>query len=1061
MKKKAFQHVEYLVYTTVLCFLFNFSVRADIKSDSTKIQQLIQESIDLVNQAQFTEASKKLDSSKLMSEAAGLWELYYSAEVSVIEILWNTAQFEEARVSSLNALEGLRNKLGPSPFWEAELYHQLATTYLLQAEYDSTIKYFNEAIELRLNIGDRALSGLSASYSNLGATYGQLGDVNKQLDYFIKALEIDRKFYGEEHLYVAYDLSNIGAGFQRLELNHKGLTYFVQALEILKKIGNTGGIYSNVLYNIGTVYQYDRQLETALEYLSFALKNNIKLYGEEHYTNANICAKIADNFYQQQLIDSSIWYYDKALSCRKQLELADRVQAISIYQFIYEPFVEIGRTDEAIKLINDAISLSKEISDENNYLAFSYNNLGLAYEKIGAYDEAKANFQKALNIYTSLYGTLSPASRASYRNLAAVHLKINQYDSALLMSQNSLKANTENWNPGDLYTNPAYDSTIDKLNYMLALQIKSEALFKKYKLENKGDDVEAALDTYKLLDQSLKRIRKSFFEIKDKRMFQEVTDEMYDAAFHAHFELYQRTGDKKHLSKCFYYSQSGKVGSLQDVLNRLEAAKWSSLPSALVEEEEALKADYSYYKTQLNLEKEKPSADQNSDKINLFEKKIFESKYALDSISLVLENEYPSYYSIKYDTDPIIIGELQKSLSSDQIVLEYTVTDSVLYVMRITQNDLNIHRLENYHQIKESINQFRFLMSAENPAIVNEDRDKAYEAIASELYTKLIEDGLGAVQNNAISELVIVPNAELGFLPFELLLTEEVGVKEANYESYPYLFHKYAVSYSYSSSFLLNQVTDVSTNEFVGFAPVYESLINNDEIDIPTRFRSQLRPLKWNTQELTSLNSLMNGNAFVDSLATERNFKDAARQASILHLSMHALIDDNNPMNSKLIFFQDEDSIEDGFLHTFEIFNLNINAQMAVLSACQTGVGEFVDGDGVMSLAQGFAYAGVPSIVMSHWNVDDASTNQLMQQFYNGLSEQLPKSEALRQAKIDYLNEANPNKKHPFFWGAFVSIGDNSPIIEKEKYSWFYYIIVPILLITIIYGVIRFRQKVT
>jgi len=270
--------------------------------------------------------------------------------------------------------------------------------------------------------------------------------------------------------------------------------------------------------------------------------------------------------------------------------------------------------------------------------------------------------------------------------------------------------------------------------------------------------------------------------------------------------------------------------------------------------------------------------------------------------------------------------------------------------------------------------------------------------------------------------------------------------------TYPYLLKDYDIGYAYSATLYFRenqqQQRDSKNDGYISFAPSYEGS-TEESITLRSslgRFRDAFVPLSWNQEEASYLGKYLKGNSLIGEVATERAFKEQASNAKILHLAMHAFVDDEEPMNSKLAFYQDQDSIEDGFLHTFELFNMDLNADLAVLSACETGYGKLVKGEGIMSLARGFSYAGIPSVVMSHWQVDDQSTNQLMRYFYQYLSEGNNKSRSLKQAKLKYIKEALPGKKHPFFWGAFVVIGDDSPIASKE-WSWYWILGVIIIIV--------------
>jgi CHAT domain-containing protein/Tfp pilus assembly protein PilF len=196
------------------------------------------------------------------------------------------------------------------------------------------------------------------------------------------------------------------------------------------------------------------------------------------------------------------------------------------------------------------------------------------------------------------------------------------------------------------------------------------------------------------------------------------------------------------------------------------------------------------------------------------------------------------------------------------------------------------------------------------------------------------------------------------------------------------------------------------------------------------------------------------GKSYCHRYATEEAFKNRAPEAGIIHLATHAIVDDRNPLYSKLVFANDESSREDGFLNTYELYNIRLNADLVVLSACNTGYGKLVRGEGIMSLARGFMYAGCPSIVMSLWPVDDLSTKRLMDHFYQGLASGLRKDEALRRAKIEYINEADNVKSNPFYWAGFVSIGspDSVNLPSKINYTlWIIAFVVLVIATTLVY----------
>ena len=189
-------------------------------------------------------------------------------------------------------------------------------------------------------------------------------------------------------------------------------------------------------------------------------------------------------------------------------------------------------------------------------------------------------------------------------------------------------------------------------------------------------------------------------------------------------------------------------------------------------------------------------------------------------------------------------------------------------------------------------------------------------------------------------------------------------------------------------------------------------------------------------EEAGFIAELFNGTTFLNEAATETAFKINAKKFSTLHLSMHAIMDEADPMNSRLLFYNDTTTLDDGLLYAHELYNMKLNADMVVLSACNTGQGQLAKGEGVMGISRAFAYAGTPSTIMSLWKVPDESTSKIMVAFYKHLKDGASKSEALRKAKLDYLDSViAPEQTHPYYWAGFILMGNDDPVSLKNTWS--------------------------
>ena len=199
------------------------------------------------------------------------------------------------------------------------------------------------------------------------------------------------------------------------------------------------------------------------------------------------------------------------------------------------------------------------------------------------------------------------------------------------------------------------------------------------------------------------------------------------------------------------------------------------------------------------------------------------------------------------------------------------------------------------------------------------------------------------------------------------------------------------------------------------------------------------------------INDKFGGKVLIGKDATINSTKREISNAKIIHLATHACLDDDNPEFNKIY-------LADDYLSNNDLYNLKLNSELAVLSACETGSGKLAKGEGVMSLARGFIHAGCPSIIMSLWSIDDCATSKIMINFYDELYKGIPKTEALKNAKIKYIKEAKKANQHPYYWAAFVQIGNYDPIEFSSFKSYIPYFL-GILLLIILFFIGRKKLK--
>ena len=283
-------------------------------------------------------------------------------------------------------------------------------------------------------------------------------------------------------------------------------------------------------------------------------------------------------------------------------------------------------------------------------------------------------------------------------------------------------------------------------------------------------------------------------------------------------------------------------------------------------------------------------------------------------------------------------------------------------------------------------------------------------------------------------DLIIIPDGVLNYIPFELIpttpLSQSLARGQKDYSMYkevPYLIRKGAITYNYSATlFLEAKEHDFSSvpEGFMGFAPDFSEVKSFELTHKHQKGKYSdllLSPLENAALEVKMIGELTRGSTHIGFDAKESTFKNEASKYGVLHFATHGILNHKYPLYSSLVLLGDDQ--EDGLLHTYELYNMQINAELVALSACNTGVGTIQKGEGAMSVARGFAYAGCPNIAMTLWPVSDQATEILMENFYLNLMNGMPKAKALQKAKLNFLDSGSGLICVPFFWSGLIMVG--------------------------------------
>ncbi len=425
--------------------------------------------------------------------------------------------------------------------------------------------------------------------------------------------------------------------------------------------------------------------------------------------------------------------------------------------------------------------------------------------------------------------------------------------------------------------------------------------------------------------------------------------------------------------------------------------------------------------------------------------RLFDVNRTYDSLLQVLERDYPDYYDLKYTTSVISVAEVQQELGDDQALLEYLIGDTSLFVFVVKPDTYLVKKIPRDSLLDEQVLAFTEALQGCPDALAGDCDPIAQRDLRRELGHGLYQQLIAPVEDLLPERLVIVPDGELGYLPFEALLSQPTTTNQ--YDTWPFWLQEKIISYAFSATLWREmkqrEHREAPSKSLLAIAPPFEGTTRQ----FATRgaYRSgYFGPIESTREEVAAIQQLLGGDAFLDTAATLANFRKLAWDYRILHFATHGKVMED-PRYSLLAFHGPQDSVflSDTMLrgiaglYLADLYNLQLNADLVVLSACETGIGRLYRGEGIASLARGFTYAGAKSLVPSLWAVNDGSTAQLMEAFYEYLAAGLPKDEALRQAKQDLLKRglADPN-----LWAGFVLMGDTAPI-RQRSWGWVWWVL--------------------
>lgn len=944
----------------------------------------------------------------------------------------NTAHYDlslKYLEKSYNMRKELFDELHPEMIYS---YSNLAILYSHTAQHDLAIKFYKKELAgIIKNYGDEDYR-IVGTYGNLGSIHKELSMPNKALEYLRKSLKISIKNFGEDHINTGIGYINIGGILKSLLRLDEALEYYDKALKICIK--NKSLLGQAVVYqDIAVILSHEREHNKALEYYKKSLKIRLEFFGKNHPRTAEIYENIGIHFLENRNNDKALEYFKKALRIYTDIFGKDHGALSSVFNSIGSLYLEKKDYNQALLYIEKSLEIHKKQTANNLYtLSETYQKFAEIYAEQKSYDKALSYLDKGSETLMESY-TEHPLISVLYNKIAEIHSLEKNYSKAISYYDKALNINQKKDAKGKFNSNQFFDSN----SLFNSLSGKSKALELKYLQDNDIKNLDKSIALYKKIDTVITETRNSYQNYLDRVSFAKKAKEAYKNAIKTHLLLYKNTKNSIELENIFYYMEKSKANTLKELLHESYAKDFAGLPSDILKNEKKIKTNKAYYKSKINEEILKNNVD--SSKIEQYENRLFKLARSEDSLIKVLEKKYPKYHLLKNKNEIISVEKVQSLLNKNQTLVEYLFLDEITYIFSISKNDIQVKELS----IPKLEEQIKYLQKS-----ITEKDLKSFKTNAHELYNALILPIENHLEGN---ELFIIPDGPLWHVNFDLFLTKNDQVNDPRALSY--LLKDYAISYTNSASLLFNPFRRDfkldNQKECLAFSYSNSPEITNTPSISLSTLRNTEEDLPGTRKEIKAISDIIDGQYYYGAEAIERNFKNQAGQYSILHLALHGEVDNQHPENSKLFFTKNKDTTEDNLLYSHELFALNIPAELAVLSACNTGTGKIAKGEGIMSLGNAFQYAGAKSLLLSNWEVSDQATPDLMKYFYTYLKKGDNKAKALQKAKLQYLKNANLNRTHPFYWGSFYIIGDSSPIVFTTKYSLVWIILISVALLII------------
>ncbi len=928
----------------------------------------------------------------------------------------------------------------------AETYRRIGWIYTKKGDYEKAKLNYNMALSIYSNKSLNRIDSikLEGIYNDLSSFYGYKNEYKNALIYCHQSLNLKKELYGKNNL-------DVSESYATLSILHFMSEEYEEAEDKIKKSmsiyvaikGEEGRVVANLLSVRASIYRMTHDYEKSEETYLYLINMVKRLLGENHnelIAHYNNYAVLKLDMKQH---NEALSLFNKATELTK-LNFNDKHPfLVEIYQETSKAYMGLDDYKTAQKYLNKSREIASLPKDKDE---LQLGNISFITAKIKQYENqyqpALADLEHARKLYSEVFSPKNHRFTQCFLEETKIHLKQRNYDDGLVTINEAINSMLESGAEITSTEIPDVTKRISPFYLKDGLELKGDYYLQLYGETQTENHLKLALDNYDKAIEILNKNRTSRRSESSKLKLSEDANIILKKALPIAFQLHKITGEENYKNKVFEYSEYNKALVLLSALSKLKAEQITDMPDSLATLEKQLRKEKGHLKKDIHYEFAQ-GENTNFNTIDSLRNEVYRVSGEYDRLMNAIEKNYPKYYDLKYNVNIVSAADVQKDIDENQVLLEYFIGNKDLFIIRIDKTEFEI--------MSVGIDASFATLTKEMTRHIQKQDFKGYTDVAQKLYDILIRPTKEQITGK---RLVIIPDGVLNLLPFDLLLAAPPKPNSTNYASQQYLLNEHPITYNYSATLYdksLRPTKHGRKKPFLGIAPSFSGT-KLSEINRQIMLRNELVPLPGALDEVNGIKELLNGDVLIKENATEGNFKDIALDYQLIHLATHALLDDSDPMYSKLLLPADSISGEDGFLHIYELYNMKIEADVVALSACNTGVGEVKNGEGVMTLSRGISYAGCDNTVMTLWSVGDRSTARLMDRTYKQLKQPIPKDVALQRAKLDFLTTGGRFTSAPLFWGGVIFVGNPEALESQSSLVLWILIGIPILLGAVLLG---------